>query len=153
MRLRFLCPQHRLWLEKHTAVAALRARQGYNTAVALARDGRELEAFNHAGCALEAAEIVLANTASPKADCVRHYARAGALLAGLLRSWGQTSHVSLLIHGCLARLEELMRESRDRDALMEACSMLLGGDLQSASNPPAIIPGANVGNTAAHTIH
>jgi len=153
MQLRFLCPQHRLWLEEHAAVAALQARRGYNTAAALARDGREVEAFNHAGCALEAAEIALANTASPKADCIRHYARAGALLAGLLRSWGQTAHVSLLIHGCLARLEELMRETRDRDVLMEACSMLLGGNLQSASNPPATLPGANVDNTATHTIH
>ena len=153
MKLRFLGPQHRRWLEQHATVAAAQARRGYNTAVALARCGRELEAFNHAGCALEAAEIVLANTANPEADQIRHYARTGALLASLLRSWGQPEQVRPLIHGCLARLEELMRGTCDRDALMEACSMLLGGDPRSAANPLATIPGANIGNAGTHTIH
>lgn len=153
MKLRFLCPQHRLWLEQHSTVAAAQSRKGYAQAIALAGSGRELDAIDHAGCALEAAEIVLTKTARPQPPQIHHYARTGALLARLLLSWGQPEQVRALLQGCLARLEALMHRTRDCGALLEACGILLGEDPRATTNPPRVTSGAGTGISGPQPVH
>lgn len=153
MHLRFLCPQHRLWLEQHTTAAAAQSRKGYADAIALAGDGRELDAINQAGCALEAADLVLISTPHPRNRQIQHFARTGALLARLLLCWGQREEVRALLHGCLARLESLLHDARDHGALLEACATLLGEDPRVAANRPQFTSGTDTGISGPHTVH
>ena len=125
MRLRFLCSNHRDWLASN-AVAALNSWQrSHDHATALLAEQESTKALNYAGCALEAAELLLFNHARQSGDDIARFTQSALLLCTSLIQSGEARLACGVIGGTIARLEELLLSGVERRAVLEGCQRLL----------------------------
>tara|TARA_R110002049_G_scaffold24254_1_gene86041 strand:- start:2113 stop:2586 length:474 start_codon:yes stop_codon:yes gene_type:complete len=86
MKLRFLCANHREWLQTQPHQALHSCANSYETGWNLYHRGQFKDALAHMGCAFETAEILLTTRAIAPADAAQWFIRA---LDGLLATLGQ----------------------------------------------------------------
>jgi len=158
MKIHFLCPRHRQWLERHPHIARDLACTGYDTAVLLLATGNDRDAALHAGCALKAADIVMAAAQPATPSFTRHYARTGALLFEVLQCLGRRAEAREVVQGCLARLAALLQRGAERTTVQQACNVLLrvgGPEPAIAAATPCARSGSHGAQPApaAHTLH
>ncbi|MEM8562317.1 MAG: hypothetical protein AAGF57_08795 [Pseudomonadota bacterium] len=136
MRLRFLCSNHRNWLESdHTAAHDSWLRSYEHATIFLSTDERN-HAVNYAGCALETAELLLFNHKQHSEDDVRRFVGSAILLCKSLIHADQHRLVCGVVGGSIARLEELVLDGIQRTAALKGCQELLTVfDNQDAAMP------------------
>lgn len=86
MKLRFLCANHREWLETQPHQALHSCVNSYETGLNLYHRGQLKDALAHMGCAFETAEILLTTRAIAPADAAQWFIRT---LDGLLATLEQ----------------------------------------------------------------
>ena len=118
MKLNFLCTHHRTWLQSHPEAALSTCITSYEQGINLIEDNNFRAAANHAGCALEAAQIVLGQRALD-ADHVGRVSDAGMLLVYALQLLGEDDTASKVHGGVLCYLESKVRTHGSRGGLVE----------------------------------
>ena len=81
MTYRFLCPNHRQWLQTHPAAANAHFADTQDTGQWYREQGLWIQALPYMGCAYETAEIVLNLQAIDKATSVINFTSCAILLA------------------------------------------------------------------------
>ncbi|KZX58098.1 hypothetical protein A3709_18675 [Halioglobus sp. HI00S01] len=119
MKLNFLCAHHRTWLQGHPEVALSTCITSYEQGINLIEDNNFRAAANHAGCALEAAQIVLGQQV-PDADHVGRFSDAGVLLVYALQLLGEDETATKVHGGVLSYLERKVQAYGSRSGLVEA---------------------------------
>lgn len=125
MRLRFLCQNHRNWLESDGRAANDSWLHNYDLAERFLHDREDVKAVNYAGCSLEVAELLIfAHARSTSLDIIRFTDSAILLCRSLIRV-GQASLVRSVIGGVMARMEELLSRGAERESVLGGCQRLL----------------------------
>lgn len=125
MKLRFICSNHRRWLESDSEATRDTWLRSYHQAAALSELDDKEKALNYAGSALEAAELlVFSHFRQAEADISRFVDSAVLLCRWLIRS-GQPRLACGVVGGCIARLEELLFSGTERGAVLAGCQRLL----------------------------
>ncbi|MCP5164922.1 MAG: hypothetical protein H6988_08775 [Pseudomonadales bacterium] len=137
MRLRFLCNNHRNWLESDSGATHASWLRSYNQAGILFHAGEELKAVNYAGCALEAAELLVFTHARRAAADIHRFTDSAVLLCHSLLGAEQPRLVCGVIGGTIARLEELLLHGSERAAVLQSCQRMLTA---LDANPIAVQP-------------
>lgn len=125
MRLRFLCSNHRNWLESDQTAAHDSWLRSYEHATIFLSTEERNHAVNYAGCALETAELLLFNHEQRSEDDVRRFVGSAILLCKSLIYADQPRLVCGVVGGSIARLEELLLEGIQRTAVLKGCQELL----------------------------
>ena len=89
---RFLCPNHRQWLQANPAAANAHFADTQDTGQWYREQGLWLQALPFVGCAYETAEIVLNLQARDKASAVINFTSCAILLADTWHKAGQHLH-------------------------------------------------------------
>ena len=77
----FLCPRHRRWLRERPAESASVWRSGFETAQRLMASGNWEKAWRHAGCAFEAAQMMVSSARHCDRRWVSRHSASAAQLA------------------------------------------------------------------------
>lgn len=125
MRLRFLCSNHRDWLASNAAATLNSWQRSYDHASIFLTEQESTKAVNYAGCALEAAELLLFNHARQSGDDIVRFTESALLLCITLIESGEPRLACGVIGGTIARLEELLFTGVERRAVLEGCQRLL----------------------------
>jgi hypothetical protein len=125
MKLRFLCSNHRNWLisDSEATHASWLRSSGQAELLLNAREG--IKAVNYAGCALEAAELLVFTHARQSAPDILRFADSAVLLCQALIRIGQPRLACGVIGGSIARLEELLLQGIERTTVLNGCQRLL----------------------------
>lgn len=91
MKLSFLCNHHRSWLEGNPAAARSACLDSCDKASELMEEGNFFAAARHAGCALEAAQILAHSHRQVPAAVIPYYRRAGEMLVYSLQQMGEAA--------------------------------------------------------------
>ena len=148
MRLRFLCRNHRAWLASDGVAATDSWLRNYDLAQSFLDAREHVKAVNHAGSALEVAELLIfSHGNNAKADLDR-FTDSAALLCRALVAVGQTAMVSSVVGGAMLRLQQLLACGVERPTVLGSCRRLqtlpaLGYD----RHPPARHSSASSGRT------
>ena len=116
MKLQFLCVNHRRWLEQHSAAALRTWEQGSENALMLIRDMRFDEALPHAGCAFEAAEILLRTSPENLYDNMTRFTSSTLLLKNVLGSCSEENKHRDLLPMVQKIAEQVSRQELNRNA-------------------------------------
>jgi hypothetical protein len=108
MKLRFLCANHREWLQTQPHQAFHACANGYETGWNLYQRGQFKEALAHMGCAFETAEILLTTRAIEPADAARWFIRT---LDGLLSTLEHLQLTQSCIEVYQIAIDRLRREA------------------------------------------
>jgi hypothetical protein len=125
MRLRFLCSNHRDWLASNALATFDSWQRSYEHANNLLNKHDAIKAVNYAGCALEAAELLLFYHARQTKDDIGRFTDSALLLCTSLLRTGEPRLACGVIGGTIARLEELLFSGVERRAVLEGCQRLL----------------------------
>lgn len=125
MNLRFLCSTHRKWLESDSSAARTYWLSSYSQGVGQFQAGENVKAVNHAGSALEAAELLLLTHAQRSAPDIHRFTDSAVLLCHALRAIEQPRLLCGVIGGCITRLEEVLLEGANRTTVLQVCQRLL----------------------------
>lgn len=107
MKLNFLCIHHRSWLEGNPAAARSTCLDSCEKARELIEQGNFFAAARHAGCALEAAQILVGLHRQVPASVSPHYRRAGEMLVRSLQAMGERALALRVEADILAQLSAL----------------------------------------------
>lgn len=77
----FLCPRHRNWLRERPMESASVWRSGFEMAQWLMASGNWEKAWRHAGCAFEAAQMMVQNAQHCDRQWVTHHSASAAQLS------------------------------------------------------------------------
>ena len=95
MQYKFLCPQHRAWLENKPEKVEPVWAAGMETAQRLVARGEWHQALRHVGCAFEAARIMVSSAVHCNRDWLRRWNASEALLRMVVaRLGGDTAVLS-----------------------------------------------------------
>ena len=143
MKMTFLCARHREWLEANPTAAHNTWLRAYDRGSELAGEGRFREAVSHAGCALEAAGILLREGQPLDSRMIAGFSESAVLLASLLIRQQERRSASAVIAGSVASLEKLLSRNVERAVVLAGCKRLLqiGDDVVLARVPRNPQPG------------
>lgn len=94
----FICPRHREWLEGSPEVAGPFWRSGFEQAQRLMKDKDWLNAWRHAGCAYETAQMMVRDARCCDRGWVRRYSASAAQLAMLSQVLEMGPSASATVH-------------------------------------------------------
>ena len=152
MKLRFLCSNHRNWLLSDSAATHASWLRSASQAELLLSASEGIKAVNHAGCALEAAELLVFSHARQTAEDIVRFADSAVLLCHALIRVGQPRLACGVIGGSIARLEELLLQGIERKTVLNGCQRLLKvGD--EAPAPRQVMPDRQVTAAASWSVH
>ena len=147
MKLRFLCANHRLELEKNMDKALKFCQTGFDTGQFYSDGALWADAIPHLGCAFEVAEILLTHSAIDKEVSCDWLTTSAHLLAHSFNSLHYASEAEGIIWMAINRLEKRLRQNPSHVLWMGRYLLLLYTDLK------ACFPvGDVVANGAAHGI-
>ncbi|MEM1113721.1 MAG: hypothetical protein AAGI11_17540 [Pseudomonadota bacterium] len=143
MKLNFLCNNHRQWLRENPNAAQSTWAKAFDRSQELAEGGHFLEAARQAGCALETADILIAQSRAVSRNDIHRFSESSAQLVQLLIDLREMQLAHTIIQGALHRLQALMSGGAHRADILTGCKRLMSigeGRLQ-------------VGGSAGHTVH
>ncbi|KXI29862.1 hypothetical protein [Paraglaciecola hydrolytica] len=101
---RFLCANHRQWLQSNPAAANAHFADTQDTGQWYREQGLWQQALPYVGCAYETAEIVLTLQARDKATCVINFTSCAILLADTWHKAGEHANSSEVLRNAQQRL-------------------------------------------------
>lgn len=125
MRLRFLCQNHRNWLESDGRAANDSWLHNYDLAERFLNDRDDVKAVNYAGCSLEVAELLIFAHARRSSLDISRFTDSAVLLCRSLTRVGQSGLVRSVIGGVMVRMEELLTRGAEREIVLGGCQRLL----------------------------
>lgn len=94
----FICPRHREWLEGSPQVAAPFWRSGFENAQRLIRKQDWLNAWRHAGCAYETAQMMVRDAHCCDRSWVRRYSASAAQLSMMAKILDMGPSATATVH-------------------------------------------------------
>lgn len=104
MNQRFLCPNHRQWLQTNPAAVNAHFSDAQDTGQWYREQGLWSQALPYIGCAYEAAEIILALQARDKATAVINFTSSAILLADTWHKLGESDAAKQVFRNAQHRL-------------------------------------------------
>ena len=125
VKLNFLCTHHQNWLLLNPAAALTTCLQSYDAGMDFAEDGNYSMAVNHAGCALEAAIILMRVDGGCVENKLVFLCSAGELLVRTLFELQQLSQAHHVYDGVLLYIESALLEDAQRKEALSVSSKWL----------------------------
>ncbi len=94
----FICPRHRQWIEGSPEVAGPFWHSGFEQAQRLMAAKDWLNAWRHAGCAYETAQLMVRDASCCDRSWVRRHAASAAQLSMVARILQLNGHASATVH-------------------------------------------------------
>ena len=121
MRLNFLCGNHRNWLVHNPHAAVFAHTRAYEEGLELFEGHNFRAAANHAGCALETAQILIDADGPLSDETIGRYSDAGILLVYSLLHMQEDGLAARIQAGILSHLEKMLCDLGGRQSLVDAC--------------------------------
>lgn len=118
MKLNFLCAHHQNWLEQNPSAALPTCVKSYETGLDLVEEGNFTMAASHAGCALDAAQILMRSDDNYRSEHLVLYCDVAELLVRVLLKLQEVKLALGIYDGVLMFLERLLVRGIVRDEVL-----------------------------------
>lgn len=125
MKLNFLCTHHQNWLLLNPSAALATCIRAYEDGIEFAEEGNYPMAVNHAGCALEAAIVLMRVDSGSSGSNLVFLCKAGELLVRTLFELRERAQALNIYDGVLLYIESaLVQDAQRNDALLVSSDWL-----------------------------